>query len=68
MEGGSFLKCGCRLSAARIRSKYVQELHGWRAAHVLNVALALAPRTFVNFDSVSRIPMINNREMVYWKS
>ena len=47
MEGGSFSKLGCRLGAAHIRLKSLQQLQGWRAVPFQNWALALAPRTFV---------------------
>eukprot|EP00959_Pyramimonas_sp_CCMP1952_P452520 9466723-Pyramimonas_sp.AAC.1 len=47
MEGGWFSTCGSRLSAAHIRFKNGQELHGLRASRFQNAALALAPRTFV---------------------
>eukprot|EP00959_Pyramimonas_sp_CCMP1952_P393831 8252317-Pyramimonas_sp.AAC.1 len=45
IEGGSFSKCGSRLSAANIPF-YVQELHGLRTDGFQNAALVLAPRTF----------------------
>eukprot|EP00959_Pyramimonas_sp_CCMP1952_P368214 7713023-Pyramimonas_sp.AAC.1 len=47
MEGGWFSKCGPRLGAAHIRFNTLQELHGLEAGRFQNVALALAPRTFV---------------------
>ena len=47
MEGGSFSKWGSRLSAAHIRLKTLQQLHGSRAVPFQNGALALVPRTFV---------------------
>ena len=47
MEGGSFSKCGSRLSAAHIRLKNLQQLQGSRAVPFQNGALALAPHTFV---------------------
>ena len=46
MEGASFSKWGFRLSAAHIRLKRLQQLHGWKAYRVQNWALAPAPRTF----------------------
>eukprot|EP00959_Pyramimonas_sp_CCMP1952_P324963 6801730-Pyramimonas_sp.AAC.1 len=47
IESGSFSKRGPRLSAVHIRFKSLQELHGLVAGNFRNVALALAPRTFV---------------------
>eukprot|EP00959_Pyramimonas_sp_CCMP1952_P153677 3215363-Pyramimonas_sp.AAC.1 len=44
VEGGWFSQCGSRLSAAHIRH---QHCHAWRAGGFQNVALALAPHTFV---------------------
>ena len=32
MDVGGCSKCGCRFSAAHIRPKRLQQLHGWRAA------------------------------------
>eukprot|EP00959_Pyramimonas_sp_CCMP1952_P194908 4075864-Pyramimonas_sp.AAC.1 len=46
MEGGSFAKCGSRLSAANNRFKHLQKFHGLGAGRFQNVALALAPRKF----------------------
>ena len=40
-------KLGCRLGAAHIRLKLLQQLQGWRAGGFQNWALSLAPRTFV---------------------
>eukprot|EP00959_Pyramimonas_sp_CCMP1952_P219670 4592920-Pyramimonas_sp.AAC.1 len=47
MEGGSFPKCGYCISAAHIRLREWQELHGWRVAYFQNVAPALATRALV---------------------
>ena len=47
IEAGSFSKCGSRLSAAHIRFQHLQQFHGSRGCVTRNVALALAPRTFV---------------------
>eukprot|EP00959_Pyramimonas_sp_CCMP1952_P097840 2045015-Pyramimonas_sp.AAC.1 len=47
MDGGWFSKYGSNLSAAHTRFKDLQELHGLRAGGFQNVALAMAPRTFV---------------------
>eukprot|EP00959_Pyramimonas_sp_CCMP1952_P180033 3764546-Pyramimonas_sp.AAC.1 len=44
---GSFSKCGFRISAAHVRLKHLQEFYGLRACRFQNVALSLAPRTFV---------------------
>eukprot|EP00959_Pyramimonas_sp_CCMP1952_P428407 8973234-Pyramimonas_sp.AAC.1 len=46
MEGGRLSNFGSRLSAAHIRLRKLQELHGWRAGGCQNVALAFAPRAF----------------------
>eukprot|EP00959_Pyramimonas_sp_CCMP1952_P190000 3974774-Pyramimonas_sp.AAC.1 len=40
-------KCGSRLSTTRIRVKDLQTLHGLRSVPFRNVALVLAPCTFV---------------------
>eukprot|EP00959_Pyramimonas_sp_CCMP1952_P245600 5133236-Pyramimonas_sp.AAC.1 len=45
MDGG-LSKRGSRLSAARVHSKHVQELHGLMAGRFQNVALVFAPQTF----------------------
>eukprot|EP00959_Pyramimonas_sp_CCMP1952_P399115 8363195-Pyramimonas_sp.AAC.1 len=45
-EGGSFSKCGSRLSAAHSLLNKLQGLHGLRAGGFQNVALASARRTF----------------------
>eukprot|EP00959_Pyramimonas_sp_CCMP1952_P373248 7816577-Pyramimonas_sp.AAC.1 len=56
MEGGSFSKCGSRLRAAHIQFKQLQELHGLRTVPFQNVALALAPHTFIETcANISRI-------------
>eukprot|EP00959_Pyramimonas_sp_CCMP1952_P384534 8059044-Pyramimonas_sp.AAC.1 len=47
MDSGWFSKRGSRLSTAHIRFKALQNLHGLRAVPFQNVALALAPHTFV---------------------
>eukprot|EP00959_Pyramimonas_sp_CCMP1952_P433056 9068418-Pyramimonas_sp.AAC.1 len=47
MEGGPFSKCSSRFSAAHIRFRKLQVLHGLRAVPFQTVALASAPRTFV---------------------
>eukprot|EP00959_Pyramimonas_sp_CCMP1952_P085337 1784491-Pyramimonas_sp.AAC.1 len=68
MEGGSFSNCGYRLGAAHISLNKLQELHGLRAGRFQNVALVLAPRTFVlNNAGSSRIPMISVPEKVFRK-
>eukprot|EP00959_Pyramimonas_sp_CCMP1952_P217317 4545237-Pyramimonas_sp.AAC.1 len=66
MESNSVSKCGSRISAAHIRFKQLQELHGLRAVPFQNVALALAQRTFVEtFARVSRVSMIDLPRMVF---
>eukprot|EP00959_Pyramimonas_sp_CCMP1952_P140556 2941227-Pyramimonas_sp.AAC.1 len=47
IEDGSFSKCGSCLNAANTRFEHLQEFHGSRPVPLQNVALALAPRTFV---------------------
>eukprot|EP00959_Pyramimonas_sp_CCMP1952_P309558 6478318-Pyramimonas_sp.AAC.1 len=47
MESGPLPTCGSRLRAAHARLKHLQELHGWRVGPCQNVALTVAPRTFV---------------------
>ena len=47
MEGGPLSICSSRLRAAHIRLEQLQQCQGWRAVGFQNVALALAPRTFV---------------------
>eukprot|EP00959_Pyramimonas_sp_CCMP1952_P382817 8021517-Pyramimonas_sp.AAC.1 len=48
IEGGSFSKCGYRLSAAHGRLKHCKSLlHGLRVSRFQNVALALAPHALV---------------------
>ena len=42
-----YSKCGSRLSAAHIRFNNLQQFHGSRGCVTQNVALDLAPRTFV---------------------
>eukprot|EP00959_Pyramimonas_sp_CCMP1952_P087560 1832131-Pyramimonas_sp.AAC.1 len=49
MEGVPFSKCGSRLRAAHTRLTHLQELHGLRANGFQSVALAFAPRTFVQY-------------------
>eukprot|EP00959_Pyramimonas_sp_CCMP1952_P100331 2098865-Pyramimonas_sp.AAC.1 len=66
IEGRSFSKCGPCLSAAHIRWKQLQELHGLRAVPFRNVARALAPRTVaVKHARASRIPMISAPAMEF---
>eukprot|EP00959_Pyramimonas_sp_CCMP1952_P456691 9473592-Pyramimonas_sp.AAC.1 len=56
MESGPFSKCGSRPSAAHIRSRNLQWLHGLRALRFTIEALASAPRTFVpGICKISRI-------------
>eukprot|EP00959_Pyramimonas_sp_CCMP1952_P178181 3724522-Pyramimonas_sp.AAC.1 len=45
VEGGSFSKCGVRVSAARGRFKHLQGLHGLRAGSFQNVVPATASHT-----------------------
>eukprot|EP00959_Pyramimonas_sp_CCMP1952_P339965 7119744-Pyramimonas_sp.AAC.1 len=47
MENERFSKYGSRLKAAHIHYVGLTKFHGLRAARFQNVALALAPRTFV---------------------
>eukprot|EP00959_Pyramimonas_sp_CCMP1952_P245944 5140454-Pyramimonas_sp.AAC.1 len=53
MEGGSVSKCASRLRASHIRLESLQQLQRWRTSGFQPVALALAPRTFVEHDSSS---------------
>eukprot|EP00959_Pyramimonas_sp_CCMP1952_P209128 4374581-Pyramimonas_sp.AAC.1 len=47
MEGGPLSKGGSRLSAVHTGLKTLQQLHGWRAVRLQNVALVFAPVMFV---------------------